>query len=237
MGPTNRLIRTAALLGAAVLVFAAGAAAHWAWGAWQSRQTFVELAKDPTLRATYRHRLTLFEQLKSKPTVVMLGDSITQWGEWNELIGPQVANRGIGGDTSSALARRLKASVPDSATTVVIMIGLNDLKEPGWTPEASANTVRGIVHDLKGRRVILQSVLRVSDARLNGRISGLNRELRRICEAEPPEQPLDCDWLDLNRVITPGGTLTGDLTSDGRHLNGRGYALWAAALKPVLEKR
>lgn len=237
MEPTNRLIRTAALFGAAVLVFGAGALAHWGWGHWQSRERFVELANDPTLRATYQHRLTLFEQLKTKPTVVMLGDSLTQWGEWNELIGPQVANRGIGGDTSGALLKRFDASVPASATTVVIMIGLNDIKAPGWTAVKSRENLMNIVQGLKGRRVILQSVLRTSDSRVNGRINELNRELRKVCEAEPPEEPMDCEWLNLNEVLTPKGSLTGDLTSDGRHLNGRGYALWAQTLRPVLEKR
>lgn len=231
----NLHLRTAALLGAAVLVFAAGAAAHWGWQTWQTRQTWIELARDPTLRATYQHRLTLFEQLRSKPTVVMLGDSITQWGEWNELIGPQVANRGIGGDTSGALLKRLNVSVPESATTAVVMIGLNDLKEPDWTPETTVGNVRAIIQGLKGRRVILQAVLRTSDSRLSRRIEGLNGELWRICKGEPDER-LNCEWLDLNPVITPGGTLTGDLTRDGRHLNGRGYALWAQALKPVLDK-
>jgi lysophospholipase L1-like esterase len=231
------LIRTAALLGAAVLVFGAGALVYWGWSVWESRQQFMELARDPTQRASYQHRLTLFDQLKTGPTVVMLGDSITQWGEWNELIGPQVANRGIGGDTSDALLKRLERSVPASATTVVIMIGLNDLKTPGWTPERSASTVRQIVARLKGRRVILQAVLRVSDRKLSKRIEALNAELWRICAAESAEALEGCEWLDLNPVLTPDGALTSDLTRDGRHLNGRGYALWAEALKPVLDKR
>ncbi len=232
-GPTHRLIRTAALIGAAVLVFATGAAAHWGWTSWQSRQAVVEMARDPGLRATYQHRLTLFETLQSRPTVVMLGDSITQWGEWSELIGPQVANRGIGGDTSAGLLARLDTSVPASATTVVIMIGLNDLKAPDWTPLQSFNNVLGVVHELKGRRVILQSVLKTSDSRFNGKVQELNRELMKVCDSVGHE---DCQWLDLNPVIAPGGILTGDLTADGRHLSGKGYGLWAAALKPVLDR-
>lgn len=224
----NPKFRTAALLGAAVLVFAAGAAAHWGWSLWKTRAVFVEQARDPTVRATYRHRLTLFDALHSRPTVVMLGDSITQWGEWSELIGPQVANRGIGGDTSSGLLKRLDRSVPPSATTVVIMIGLNDLKAPDWTAARSVRNVRAILQRLKGRRVILQSVLPTSSPRLNGQIDALNRELKPLC-AEG-----SCEWLDLAPVIAPDDVLGRDMTEDGRHLSGKGYGLWAAALKARL---
>lgn len=222
MTSANRTIRTAALLGAAVLVFAAGAAARWGWATWQTRQAFLEQASDPAQRATYQNRLSLFENLNSRPTVVMLGDSITQWGEWSELIGPEVANRGIGGDTSAGLLARLGPSVPDSATTVVIMIGLNDLKEPGWTAKGSAENVRRILQALKGRRVILQSVLYDTAADHRAQIDTLNGRYADLCRKG------FCEWLDLRPTVTVAGS------SDGRHLAGPAYLAWAKVLKTRL---
>ncbi|MDB5469899.1 MAG: hypothetical protein JWR84_1459 [Caulobacter sp.] len=229
--PANRLISATVLVCGALLVFVAGAAADHVWSGSRARQEQAELAAAPQLRASYQHRVSHFERLKSRPEVVMLGDSITQWGEWNELIGPQVANRGVGGDTTGQLLARLDRSVPDSATTVVVMIGLNDLKVRDWRVDRSVDNVATILDRLKGRRVILQSVLLTSSAETNGRVRWLNRELSRLCDHRD-----DCEWLNLNPELAPEGALTGYFTADGRHLNGRGYEVWARTLKSVLDR-
>jgi lysophospholipase L1-like esterase len=59
---------------------------------------------------------------------IMLGDSITQEGNWNELLGGvKVINKGIGGDTSVGVLNRFDRSINESAHTVFVMIGINDL--------------------------------------------------------------------------------------------------------------
>lgn len=195
---------------------------------WRASQTAWQFAAHPETRSRYRLRMSLFAHLDSRPTVVMLGDSITQLAEWPELLGPGVANRGIGGDTSRALLGRLDASVPDSARTVVIMIGLNDLKGKDWTPEASAANLAAIARRLKGRRIIVQSVLFTADDAINGKIVRLNRAYADLCQTGA------CEWLDLNPRVLPTGRLAGADSSDGRHVMGPVYARWAGVLKPRL---
>lgn len=197
---------------------------------WRASQAAWQFAAEPQTRPRYKLRMSIFANLHSKPSVVMLGDSITQLAEWPELLGPQVANRGIGGDTSRALLGRLDASVPDSARTVVIMIGLNDLKGKDWTAQASAANVAAILERLKGRRVILQSVLFTSDEAVNRKIVALNQAYARLCDGGA------CEWLDLNPQVMPTGRLEPADSSDGRHVMGSIYARWAARLAPVLAR-
>lgn len=207
---------------------AIGAFADHLWVSSRARAEGAMSDTAPQTRALYRHRVDLFGRLASGPTVVMLGDSITQGGEWSELIGPQVANRGVGGDTSGALLTRLDESLPASARTVVVMIGVNDLKAADWNAGASAGNVAALLDRLKGRRVILQSVLYTADPKANRRIDDLNAAYRRLCETGR------CEWLDLNPVVAPGGALSRADSLDGRHLNGGAYLRWAAALKARL---
>jgi lysophospholipase L1-like esterase len=183
---------------------------------------------DPTAYASWRHRVQHFETLPDTPSVAMLGDSLTELAEWHELIGPQVGNRGISGDTTGGLRARLAASTPASARTVVIMIGTNDVRHSAWRLEDSVANVSAILDGLKGRRVILQSVLYTGDAKQNARIDRLNRAYAGLCRTGR------CEWLDLNPVVAPKGRLTPAESLDGRHLTAQSYGRWAAVLRARL---
>ncbi len=90
----------------------------------------------------------------------MLGDSHIQNGEWAEWLQLDVANRGIGQNTTVDVLNRLD-SVPAS-DVVVLMIGSNDLKageEPARTAARTAEIVAAL-----DRRVILLSVPPRNDA-------------------------------------------------------------------------
>ena len=58
----------------------------------------------------YYQRATLFEVLPtSKSDIIFLGNSITNGGEWAELLGnPHAKNRGISGDTTQGVLDRLR---------------------------------------------------------------------------------------------------------------------------------
>lgn len=179
--------------------------------------------EDASTRIRYRHRLSLFAVLKSRPDLVLLGDSITESGAWTELLDRPASNRALGGDNSRLLLKRLDVSVPDSARTVVIMIGLNDLREPDFTPDGTAANVETILRRLKGRRVILQSVLYDADKSHNAPIDALNTRYAALCGRGL------CEWLDLQHTVTVAGSF------DGRHLAGPAYMAWADALKARLD--
>ena len=85
----------------------------------------------PTLaQSSYNfQRRSLFEVLPiHSGDIVFLGNSITDGGEWNELLAnPRVKNRGISGDRSGWLLDRLDPIVGGHPKKLFLMIGVNDL--------------------------------------------------------------------------------------------------------------
>src|SRR5262249_25368365 len=62
------------------------------------------------------------------PAVVMLGDSITAWTDWNALLPSfDVANHGVSGDTTQGVLRRIDSIVAMHPRCIAVMIGINDL--------------------------------------------------------------------------------------------------------------
>src|SRR3954451_7586104 len=85
-------------------------------------------APAPGKSAYYEARAALFRELKGMPEIVMLGDSLTEWGNWHELVPEfRVINRGIAGDTSSGVLDRLEEVIARRPKLVFLMIGTNDI--------------------------------------------------------------------------------------------------------------
>src|SRR4051812_49425364 len=94
--------------------------------------------------------------------VVMLGDSITELGIWQEwFAGMPMLNRGIGGETSADLLRRLDTAVGRPAA-VFLLIGTNDLTL-GVSLREIVDNVRAILAEIErrapGTQVVVQSVM------------------------------------------------------------------------------
>lgn len=183
---------------------------------------------DPTTGAGYRHRVSHFALLPAGPRVVMLGDSLTANAQWAELLGRPTANRGVPGDTAGGLLARLDASMPASADTVFVMIGINDLKDRHVPPATVAARTAAVVRRLAPRRVFLQSVLFTSEPALNAQVADLNARNRALCATGA------CVYVDLNAAEAPDGKLSRGLSRDGLHLGGVGYQRWAAVIRPLL---
>ncbi|QBQ49101.1 SGNH/GDSL hydrolase family protein [Brevundimonas naejangsanensis] len=180
---------------------------------------------NPADHPSHQMRLDQFKRLTGDAgRVVMLGDSHIQNGEWAEWLQLDVANRGIGQNTTVDVLNRLD-SVPAS-DVVVLLIGSNDLKageEPARTAARTAEIVAAL-----DRRVILLSVPPRNDAD-PAPFSQLNALNEKHCRGGA------CRYLDVNRALLERGRLPASLTLDGVHLNGEGYRRIADALRPALK--
>jgi hypothetical protein len=129
-------------------------------GFWIERERWVaSLPSRVSIAGSHAERLDQLNLLSSSRTrVVMLGDSITQRGEWSELLGEVVANRGLGGDTTRDVLARV-ASVPASAEKIFVMVGVDDLAGAHRPALDVAADTRRIVQALSPRKVVVQSVL------------------------------------------------------------------------------
>jgi lysophospholipase L1-like esterase len=170
---------------------------------------------------------------------VLLGDSITQgWtAVGSTMPGFKFANRGISGDTTRGVLIRLEEDVLAlKPRGVVLLIGTNDLEE-GAAPETIAGNLRLLLAALKQHNpqmpVILCQVFPSSETKKRSaeQIKRINRLYFEAVRNEPQVTLLDTWTL----FADDRGDAKLEEFPDLLHPNGRGYAKWASALRPVLE--
>jgi lysophospholipase L1-like esterase len=187
------------------------------------------------------YRIDRMDQLQhlastSRADVVLVGDSLTDHGEWRELLANiDVANRGIAGDTIAGVTSRLGAVLALQPKTVAVMVGINDLlsgTSAATCLERHAALLAALKRGNPAPRVLLQSILPVGRAvgLSNDVIRSLNDQLRTLCSAN------GCEFVDLFPAFVVDGALDPTLTTDGVHLNGRGYERWAESLRAALAR-
>ncbi|EAW34646.1 SGNH/GDSL hydrolase family protein [Lyngbya sp. PCC 8106] len=177
-----------------------------------------------------------------KHLTVLAGDSLSLWFPPDLLpTGRTWLNQGISGETSTGLLKRLKALDMTQPETVFIMIGINDLIR-GIDDQTLLNNYREIVRDLRwvhpNTQIVVQSILPHSAEKAtwesrdrllaipNSRIRQLNRELEAIAIAE------GAVYLNLHPLFTDEqGKLRPELSTDGLHLNDRGYLVWKSGIQ------
>lgn len=170
----------------------------------------------------YLSRIKLFEYFTINCDVVFLGDSLTKEGQWSEAFPDnKIANRGVSGDTSEGIIRRIEQILEINPKIVFIMIGINDI---GWGAK-SADIIfnyRKILEVLSGNgiEVVIQSTL-LSDRRSwNIKVNDLNSQLVEL------SRDFDCEYIDVNKVLAPSGILTTEFSFDGIHLKPEAYIKW-----------
>ncbi|MGE4381962.1 MAG: GDSL-type esterase/lipase family protein [Arcobacter sp.] len=179
----------------------------------------------------YKHRKSQFEMLKNsdKYETMMLGDSITDEGLWDELLeNNKVQNRGISGDTTSGVLDRLD-SINKSIKQVFIMIGVNDIMRGKEVDEIYNNYMK-IIKTFKDKniKVYIQSTLFIGEKRMenfNPKVEELNKRLEKYANEN------QITFINLNPIFAPQKVLKKEFTSDDLHLNGSAYKLWANEIK------
>jgi len=83
----------------------------------------------------YCQRVAEFEaQPICENAVVLLGDSLTEFADWNHLLQGQILNRGIAGDMIEGMTLRLDELVRHTPSKIFLMAGCNNfVKHPSIT--------------------------------------------------------------------------------------------------------
>ena len=185
-------------------------------------------------RFYYLAKKSFFEINGTKADIVMIGDSITDAADWDELFpNISIVNRGISGDTTEGVLHRMASIYSTNAKKAFIMIGINDLSENIPISRILYNYEQ-IVVQLKQHGVTphIQSILLVGNknAYLNKNIVKLNSKLKELSKKE------HVVFIDLNKVFANNGMLKPTYSSrDGIHLNGEGYFAWKNSIKNFIE--
>ncbi len=197
---------------------------------------------DSTYRpGNYEQRVANFKSFpNSKKDIIFLGNSITDYTCWNELLQlPLAKNRGISGDISFGVLQRLSEVTEGKPAKVFILIGINDIAR-NIPDSVILHNYKRIIERIKNEspktKIYFNTLLPVNNSftqrahfNKDDHIAFVNDGLKRICAAYSiPCINIHDAFLDDQKKLNKA------YTYDGLHLNAEGYKLWAAILKPYI---
>jgi lysophospholipase L1-like esterase len=188
-------------------------------------------------KARYFYRKSIYEALPDEENeIILLGDSITDNGEWGELFKDlKIKNRGIQGDRTDGVLKRLPEVLSSSPQKIFLLIGYNDLSK-GVKIETILLNYKEILQTIDTQstktKVYVQSVLPAKYDAYKGKVKNhqvikLNKRLKQLSEK------FNVTYLDLfSQFCDTDQQLHPDFAGpDGLHLNGRAYLKWKSILE------
>jgi lysophospholipase L1-like esterase len=188
----------------------------------------------------YPQRAAVFEK---EPVVtgriIFLGNSITQIGDWKKLLNDStVINRGIGGDITFGVLKRLDDVTRRQPSKLFLLIGINDIGKD--IPDAViADNIRKIVLRVQAEspstKIYLESILPLNPDVPNfpqhydkqAHVLSTNKLIKQVAEET------HCTYINIHDLFTDEqGKLEAKYTVDGLHLSpgGSGYIKWVTYL-------
>lgn len=188
------------------------------------------------MNPNYYPKKEQFEMINGQFDIVMLGNSITEQINWNELLGRNdIANRGISGDITEGMLFRMDSVLKLRPSLCFFMGGVNDITRR-IPYEKTLSNIAEIINILtaEGIETVVQSVLYTEDGFFSSEynnpiITRLNEDLKKLCSEK------GVIYMDLNSCMSKNGKLIPEYTLDGLHLNAEGYAVWGKVLEDFLE--
>ena len=168
-------------------------------------------------------------------SLLMLGDSLVEWGDWDVLLPRfRVNARGTAGEFLEDLAVRLASELEADACYdfILVMSGTNNLLAGDrFFPAILQSMLPRIAAMCPQSEVVLNSLMPMNLPGLPvDDVSAVNGELKKIAENS------GCLFLDMEKPfqeqclpITRPGFL-----QDGVHLSTHGYQVWASAISRCL---
>ena len=187
----------------------------------------------------YPQRIAKFQ---SEPTVtgriIFLGNSITEIGPWAKLTGDTtVVNRGIGGDITYGVLKRLDDVIARQPGKVFLLIGINDIGKD--IPDAViADNYLKIVKEIHAKcpqtKIYVQSVLPVNPTLPHfaqhydkeEHVLSVNKLLRANAKVG------DYTYIDIFHLFVDASQrLESRYTFEGLHPRPEAYVIWVDYLK------
>lgn len=187
----------------------------------------------------YDSRELLYQQLKGTPyDIVFFGNSITERGPWEELIGKRyvIGNRGIGGDNTFGMKARIADVMLSKPKKIFLMMGINDIGR-GLPTSVILENYEQIIRIIKTQspktKIYVQSTLHMNEQLLTAdylknkeqMVNALNEGIRVLTKK------YNLPYINLNEVLADNGKLLKKYTMDGIHVNTDAYIHWVKFLK------
>ena len=223
------------LIFAGVLALAVAAAAVWFF-AFHLPDVREKKERQQIVADYYAMKVAMYAQENEKyedyeVDVAFLGDSLTD-GYDLERYYPQfvTVNRGIGGDTTFGLEKRMQVSVYDLKPKVVVMlIGANNLHNMFDNYE---KLLIGLRDNLPETKVVLVSLtsMGMDWAHMNQLAAYNNVKIKLLAEK------YGFSYVDLYAALfnLETGEIRAEYTTDGGHQTHEGYEVFTANITPVV---
>ncbi|RNF28771.1 1,4-beta-D-glucan glucohydrolase, partial [Massilia aurea] len=199
-----------------------------------------------------RHRQKLEEARQMvaegrSPQLVFIGDSITQgWEKEGAQVWQQHYARhdalalGFGGDRTENVLWRLRNGEVDGIDpkVAVLLIGTNNTGHRRDFPAITAGGIERNLEELKQRlprtRILLLAIF-PRDAAADGPLRRLNDQVNARLPALADGRRVF--FMDVNKAfLEADGSLPASVMPDWLHPNEAGYAIWARAMQPELDR-
>jgi lysophospholipase L1-like esterase len=195
----------------------------------------------PNLPELYKKRVALFEKepiVKGK--ILFLGNSITQGGDWKKLLKDStVINRGIGGDITFGILKRLDDVTKRQPSKLFLLIGINDISK-AIPDEVIIENMFSIISKIKvssaETEIYVQSILPLNPTFENfpenynkgEHVTIINLQLQKYADR------MKYTFVDLHsKFVDKDNQLDAKYSTDGLHLNAAGYTHWVSILKTL----
>ena len=188
------------------------------------------------------HRPVRLAQFEKEPVVtgktIFLGDSMTEIGNWKKVTGDTtVINRGIGGDITYGVLKRLKDITDRKPSKLFILLGINDIGKD--IPDAViADNYLKIVKEIHTKcpqtKIYVQSVLPVNPTLPHfpqhydkqEHVLSVNKLLRENAKVG------DYTFIDIFHLFVDANQrLESRYTYEGLHPRPEAYVIWVDYLK------
>jgi lysophospholipase L1-like esterase len=170
--------------------------------------------------------------------VIFLGNSITEMGNWKKATGDTtVLNRGIGGDITYGVLKRLKDITDRQPSKLFILIGINDIGKD--IPDAViADNYLKIVNEVHSKcpqtKIYAESILPLNPTMKNfpqhydkeEHVLAVNKLLQTNAAIGK------YTYVDIFHLfVDSDGRLKSELSYEGLHLKPPAFDIWVAYLK------
>ncbi len=192
------------------------------------------------IQVRHEQKLSMFRASPvSTGAIVFLGNSITEGGNWSEMFPEKhILNRGIGGDISEGVLKRLDEIIRHQPSKLFICIGTNDIAK-GVAQADILQNYRAILETVKAQspatKIYVQSILPVGKdvifGHSNKKIVPLNNEIKKLCIE------MKITYIDLYPgFLNNEGFLNPIYTNDKLHLLGKGYLIWKGLIESYVNE-
>jgi lysophospholipase L1-like esterase len=193
------------------------------------------------IEADYQRHIKRFDVSFETGDILFLGDSVMAYAPLKKMNLSHLINQGIPGDTTSGVLNRLSYVYKAKPKVVFLHIGSNDLVLTSFSKNDIIENIQKIILELKNSGIIvyLLSITPILPnhqktnqtfvkKRSNEEIDGLNEELKTLRGVY--------EYIDVNSALKDDqNQLHEQFTTDGVHLNQRGYDIFFRTIKQHLD--